>query len=229
MNADDADFIALSVEISRRLVCSLTAGADSDNNSFRVGCAAVIENMMFAPRDFSHVRHNAFDNVGKFIVIVIDGLANLEINVGISGGAAHNWMVGIERVSAEFINRVIVQNLGEVGIINHFYLLNFMRRSEAVEEVNKGNSTLNRRQMRHSRQVHNFLNARFGEHSATCLPRRHNVLMVTKNAECRSRQRPRRYMKDARQHFARDFVQIGNHEQKALRRGVSSGQSSRLQ
>ena len=95
MHADHADFFAASVEVSRRLFGSLATGTDSDNDSFGVGRTEIIENVMFASRNFRHVRHNFFDNVGQVFVSVVDRFANLEVNVGICRRAANDGMIRI--------------------------------------------------------------------------------------------------------------------------------------
>ena len=95
MHADHADFIAASIEVSRRLVSRLTARTYRNDDSFGVGCPAVVEDMMNAPRYLAELSHSLFHEVGQGVVVVIDSLADLEVNVGIGRRAAHNWMVGI--------------------------------------------------------------------------------------------------------------------------------------
>lgn len=83
--------------------------------------------------------------------------------------------------------------------------------------------------MRDRRQVHDFLHALFAKHRATGRPRRHHVLMIAENTQTVRRERPRRHVQYGRQQFARHFIQIRNHQQKALRSRVCRRQRARLQ
>ena len=229
MNVDHANLLAARVEIIRRLERRLAHRADRYDNPLRVGRAVIVEQMMLAPRDLRHVRHRRLNDIGQLIIIPIDCLAHLEINVGIGRRAANDGMIGIERAPTERVNRIVVDNLCKVGVIDRLDLLNLMRSSEAVEEIDERYAPLDRRQVSHRRQIHDFLHTRLGKHRATRLACRHHVLVIAENVQCRSRQRPRAHVKHARQHFARYFIQVRDHQQKTLRRGVSRRQRAGLQ
>ena len=108
MHAYNAGFFTLLVEILRRLDCRLATRADCNNDPIRIGRAVIIEKMMFASGELCDVRHCLLDNIRQLIVILIDGLADLEIHVGIGCGAANDGMIRIERAAAEGIDRIVI-------------------------------------------------------------------------------------------------------------------------
>ena len=229
VDADDANFFAVPVEIINGFLHSLADGTDSDNNAVGVGRAVIIEDVVNSAGDFGNVRHSFFDDVGQGVIIFVDGLADLEVNVWVGSGAANDGMVGIESAAAEIIYRVEVGDFRKVGVVDCFDFLNFVGSAEAVEEINEGNPAVDSGEVSDGGKVHDFLNGGFSEHSAAGLTRRHNVLVVAENVEGGSCQRAGRDVENARQEFTGDFVEIWNHEQEALRRGVGCGESAGLE
>ena len=60
-------------------------------------------------------------------------------------------------------------------------------------------------------EVHYLLHAAFGEQCESRLAGRHNVLMITENAQGVGGNRPGAHMKYAGKQLSGNFVHIGNH------------------
>ena len=78
-------------------------------------------------------------------------------------------MVRVERVLAECVNGVHIHHIFQVFIIPCLNLLDLVRCTETVEEVDKWNLSFNCSKVGNRCQVHNFLYAGFTEHGTACL------------------------------------------------------------
>ncbi len=189
----------------------------------------VIKQVIFPPGQRGDLRHIAFHQIGQCEVEAVTRLPLLEVDIRILRGAADHRMIRVQRLPTKALQRRPVQQRRQLLIRQHLNLLYFVRGAKAVEEVDKRDPPGDRRQVRHRRQVHHLLNVILYQHGAAGLAYRHHVLVVAKNIQRIGRQRPRADVKNTRQQFTGNFVQIGDHQQQPLRRGVGGGERSRLQ
>jgi len=85
------------------------------------------------------------------------------------------------------------------------------------------------RKVRHRAEVHNLLRGRGSEHRKAGAAHAHHVAVVSENGQRMRGQRACGNMEHARQHFTRDFIHVGDHQQKSLRGGVGGGQRAGLE
>ena len=138
-------------------------------------------------------------------------------------------MIRIERTTTERLNGIPVKDLREVCIVHDLDLLDLMRGTESVKEVDERHTSLDGDEMRYRREIHDLLHTRLGEHGDTRLTCCHDVLMVAEDIQRGRGNGTRTDMEHARQQFTCDFIHIGNHQQKSLRRRVGRRQCTRLQ
>ena len=67
-------------------------------------------------------------------------------------------MFRIKRSVSEVLDRFPVCHVFQILIVHDFDLLNFVRSSEAVEEMYERNSAFDRCEMSNAGQIHDFLN-----------------------------------------------------------------------
>ncbi len=184
---------------------------------------------------FGNDVHHLLNDGGGSCVITVGGFSVLEVGVAVLRSTLLNGMLGVERAGLE------VRNVGGnayfvadgayfgviIGFVPNVYFGNFVARSEAVEEVYKGNLRTERGEMSDESKVHNFLNGAVANHSKARLAASHNVRMVAENVKGVSSQSARRNMHNHGHKLAGYFVHIGNHQEQALRRGVRAGKRAR--
>lgn len=176
--------------------------------------------MILAARDLADFAKVAFHNVGNRFIVFVDGFAGLEIDIRVLRRAADDRIVRIQRALAEFADRVPIDEFFVVFVVEDFDFLDFMGRTEAVEEIQERDPRLDGRHVGHAGQVHDFLYAARSEQGEPGLPGSHDVLMVAENVQRARRQGAGRYIEDARQQFAGNLIHIGNHEQQSLGRRI---------
>ena len=132
----------MSVHIINNFLCNVAYGAHSDDNSVCIGCAVVVEELIVCAELFVDLAHIFFNDSGESIVIFVASLSVLEEDIAVFCRAAENGMFGVERTCAESRKRVLVYHGFEVVKIPCFYLLNFVRCSETVKEVEERYSAL---------------------------------------------------------------------------------------
>ena len=138
-------------------------------------------------------------------------------------------MVRVQRTVFEFFYRIHVQHVAQVFVIPDLDLLDLMRGTETVEEMQERYAAFDRGQMRYSAQVHNLLRVLRAEHRETGLTAGVYVGMITVNVQRVGSYAASGYVDHAGQQLTGDFIHVGDHQQKALRSGKGSGQSAALQ
>ena len=138
-------------------------------------------------------------------------------------------MIRIQCTVTEFVKSLRIKQRTEVFIIHDLDLLNLMRRAEAVEEVDERNAPLDGNEMCNRREIHDFLNTCFSEHSAACLTASHDVLMVAKDVQGVRCKRTSTDVEDARKKLTGNLVEVRDHQKKTLRSRVRRRERTGLQ
>ena len=138
-------------------------------------------------------------------------------------------MIRIERTAAERLNGIPVKDLREVGVVHNLDLLDLMRGTESVKEVDERHTSLDGDEMRYRREIHDLLHTRLGEHGDTRLTCCHDILMVAEDIQRGRRNGACADMEHTRQEFARNLIHIRNHEQKPLRCRIGRRQCTCLE
>lgn len=180
-----------------------------DDDHVGVLRSVIVEQMVLAARDLADLAEVVFHDVWYGFIIFVDGFAGLEIDIRVLRRAADDGVVRIQRALTEGLDGFPVEQFRVIRIIKDFDLLDFVGCTEPVEEVQEGHAGLDGGQMCHAGQVHDFLHAAGSQHGETGLAAGHDVLMVAENVQRARRQGAGRYVEDARQQFAGDFIHIG--------------------
>ena len=224
-----ARLLAFGIQVIDRLLQRFGHRTHGDHHAVGIRSAVVGKRFIGAARDLGYFLHRLGYHVGNRIVELVRRLAGLEVNIGILGRAARNGMRRVERSGTERLQRVEVEHRGQGRFVDQLDLLDLVRSTESVEEMEERNACLERHDMRDTCQVHHLLHGRGGEHCEAGLTRGHHVLMVAEDRKRLGRQRTRRYVEYAGQQLAGDLVHIGNHQQQALRCRKSRSQRTALQ
>ncbi len=225
VDAHQADFFALGNEVLHGFFDDFAGRAHADDDAVGIGSTGVLEKMMPAACDFSHLFHVCFHDGRNVIMEGIAGLDVLEVNVGVLGGAADVGMAGAHCTFAEIGNGFVGGDFLDVLVVDDFDFLDFVRSPEAVEEVEDGNAGLKGGKVGNQGQIHTFLDRTGAEHGEAGLPAGHNVLVVTEDGQGMAGQGTGGNMEDAGQKLAGDLVHVGDHQEQAL--GGSVGGSQR--
>ena len=84
-------------------------------------------------------------------------------------------MLRIERTLSERVNSVHIAHFLKILVIPYLNLLDLVRGTETVKEIDERNSALNRGKVSYRTQVHNFLRVGLCEHRETGLTAGVNV------------------------------------------------------
>ena len=181
------------------------------------GADVVVEFVCAAGELLEHVHVLLDDRRGCFVVLVA-GLAALEVHVGVLGGTAHHRVLRIEGAAAEIGDVVVVDHLADHVIPDLVDLLHFVGGAEAVEEVEERNLRFKRCGMGDHRHIVGFLHRVGAEHRETGLAAGHHVAVVAENAETLTCEGARGDVEHGRRKLTRDLVHVGDHEEETLRR-----------
>jgi hypothetical protein len=228
-NFQQPDFFTVCVEMVHGFVGDFCAGPHHDDYAFGVGSANIFEQLVAAPDDLGEFIHHGLHFGGGGVVVGVGGLANLEEDIGILGGAAQHGMIGGERALAMLDDAVHVDQGAHVVFIQHFNLIDFVRGAETVEEVQEGNSGFERGGMGDQGKIHGFLNGIRAEHSPSGGAAEHDVGVVAEDGEGVRCDGARGHVEGRRSKFAGDLVHVGDHQEQSLGSGEGSGKRSGLQ
>ena len=225
----EADLLAVRVEVVDDFLGHVADGAHGDDDTVSIRGAIVVEQLVVGADLGIDLAHVLLDQIRHGVIIFIGRLTVLEEDIAVFVAAAHLRMLRVQAALTEGIDRIHVHHLGQIVIIPDGDLLDLMRGTEAVKEVQERDAALDGGQMRHGGQIHNFLHIALGEHGKTGLAAGHNVGLITEDGQRVRRERARRHMEHGREQFAGHLVHIRDHEQQALRGGVRRGQGAGIQ
>ena len=229
MNYEHANLSAFSVKLLYNSADGFRSRAHDDDDILCILCAIIVEQVIFTTGQLADFAHVVLYDFRQSIIIGVNSLASLEVNIWVLCSAADNRIIRVQATFTEGINCVLIEQLFQISIIHNLNLLDFVRGTEAVEEVQERNTALDSTQMCHACQVHNLLYAALSQQSKAGLTCSHNVLVVTKDRQRACCQRTCRNVEYSRQQLASHFIHIRNHQEQALRCGISSSQRTCLQ
>ena len=221
---DEADLVALFVHAVDGLFHRVGAAAHDDGDVFRIGSAAVIEQMVAAAGQLVHLFHHLFDDGRGGVVVLVGRLAVLEVGIAVLRGALLDGVFGVEGAALEVLDVLHVDERLHFVIVDDVDLRDLVRGAEAVKEVQERHLCLQRGQVRDEREVHDLLNRAGSEHRKAGLAAGHYVLMVAEDVQRMSGDRARADVENGREQLAGDLVHVGDHEQEALARRVCRGE-----
>ena len=175
---------AIGNEVVDSFAGSFCYRTHGDDNAFCIFCTIVIEQTVLAACDFGNLVHVFLNDSRNCFIVVVARFTVLEEVVRIFGHTTGNRVHRVQCTCAEFSQSFLVDKRSEVFVLQHFNLLDFVRSTETVEEVDKRNTALDSSQVSYTGQVHNFLYRAFGQHGKTGLTGRHYVLVVTEDTQC---------------------------------------------
>ena len=185
--------------------------------------------MIFTTGDFGDFGHVVFYDFGNSFVVLVASFAVLEEDVAVFSHATGNGRIGSECAGTKIGKRFLVEKGSEIFLLEGFDFLYFMRSTEAVEEIDERNARFNCREVCHTCKVHHFLNGTFGQHCEASLTDRHHVLMVTEDRKRMRSNCSSRHMENRRKKLTGDFIHVRDHQEEALRSGISCSESSGLE
>ena len=158
-------------------------GAHGDHDVFGVGRAVVVEKVVLAAGHGRDLVHAGLHDTGQCVVERVVRLAHLEEDVRVLHGRAEHRVFRVQRVGAERLELLHVDERLQVGVVDGFDLAEFVRGAEPVEEMQERDQALDRGEVRHGRQVHHFLRVRAGQHRESGLAAVHHVRMVAEDRQ----------------------------------------------
>ena len=229
MHVQQADLLALSIQVIHNLLRRLADGAHRDDHAIGILRAIVVEQVMLTARDLCEISHGLLDELRNGLVVFIDGLALLEVDIRVLRRAADDRMIRVQCAAAERLDRIPVEQLAEVIVVDELDLLDLVGRAEAIEEVDERHAALDGHEMRDGGEVHDLLHAGLGQHRAPRLAGSHDILMVTEDIQARCSQRTCGDVEHARQQLASNLIQVRDQQQETLRCRVGRRQRASLQ
>ena len=162
---DHADLFALGDQMLHGFMRGFAAGTHQHDHALRVLRADVIEQIIVAAGLRGEFVHDFLDDVGTGGIKTVRRLAALEKHVGILRRAAQHRLVRRHGARAMLGDQLVVNQRAHHRFVEQFNLGNFVRRAEAVEEMNERQPRPQRRRLRNQREIHRLLHR---GRAATC-------------------------------------------------------------
>ena len=229
VDVDAADFFAFFDHHLDRFFDGLGTAAHSDEDEFCIRCSRVVEEVVFAARDFADLLHVAFSDIRDAVIELVQRFAVLHKRFSRFAERDGFRIVRVHAAFAEGADGVHIEEGTQFFIRQDFDFLDFVRRTEAVEEVDDWDTAGNSRCMDDSRQVHDFLDARFAHHADARAAHGHGIVVTGKNRITVGGDRTGGDVEDARQEFTGDLEHIAEHDHHALGRRERRRQGARVQ
>jgi len=229
VNCYQTYFFALGTQVVDNFTDSFGYRTHGDDDTVGFGVTIVIEQTVIAASDFADLLHVVFHDGRNGFVEAVARFTMLEEVVGVFSHTTGNRSHGVHGAATEFGQSFLVDQRSEVFVVQLFDLLDFVRSTETVEEVDERYTCLQSRQVGNTGEVHHFLYRAFGQHGEACLAARHNILVVAEDTQSVAGQCTCRYVEYAGQVFTGNLVHIGDHQQQTLGSSVGGSQRTCLQ
>ncbi len=221
---DQAEFSAFGVQEVDGFFDGFAAGAHGDDDLVRIRGADVIEQVQLAAGLGGDDIHVFLHDAGDGVIQQVGGFAALEVDVGVLGG--HLGVGGFRTESAvtETFDMLHIDHFFHFAVVEDFNLLDFVGSTESVEVAEERDVTFERGEVGDKRQVVGFLNRRCGSHGETGAAAGHHIGVVAEDRQRLGGQCAGGHVEHGREHFTGDLVHVRDHQQQALRGGVSGGE-----
>ena len=120
-----------------RFLGGFTTGTHQHDDVFGIRRTVVVEQFIFTASLLAKFIHDLLHDVGAGGVKAVGRLATLKKRVGILRGAAQNRLIRRHGAGANFRDDFVIDQRAQNGLIQHFNLGNFVRRAEAIEEMDE--------------------------------------------------------------------------------------------
>ena len=225
-DGENTNLVADGVEVINGLFCGAADRTHSNDDILCIGCTVVIKRLVVGAALGIDLIHSLFNNIYHALIVEVACFSVLEEDFGRFGRTAAERVSRIVCVCAEALNSVPIHHFLQIIVIPGFNFLDFVAGAETVKEVHDRQAALNSGKVGNCGQVHNFLRSAGSQHGKACGAAGHNVRVITKDGQSVRCQRTGCNMNNTGQHLACNLVQVGNHQQKTLRSGKGSGQST---
>ena len=229
VHVDHADLFALRGQVVDGLLGGLRDRAHDDDDVLGIRSAVVVIEMVIAAGELVDLLHVVLDRSRDGGYLFVARLAALEEDIRVDRGAAGGGVLRVERVLAERLERIHIDQRAQILVIERLNLLDLVRGAEAVEEMQHRHAAVDGGQVRDRAQIHDLLRRRGRQQREAGIAHAHNVRMVAEDGQRMCGQGARGDVEHARQHLACDLIHIRDHEEQALRGGVGGGQRAGLQ
>jgi len=225
-NLNKADLFALRHHIIDNFLCNVTNRAHSNDNSVCLGMTVVVEELVVGTDLLVYLVHIFLDDLGELLIVTVASLSVLEEDIAVFSRSSEHGMLGVYCSCAECGNSVLIDHFIELFVIPNLDLLDLVRGTEAIEEVENGNSALDGCKMSNRAKIHNLLRVGLGKHCITGLTASIYVRMVTENIKSVGSNTTCTYVDDVGEKLTCDLVHIGDHQKKTLRSSEGGGKST---
>ena len=137
---NNTHLLALSSEVVDALFEGLGDRTHSHDYVLSIGRTVVGEGCIVATSDSRNFLHCLSHCIGHCIVELVGSLTSLEVDIGVLCSTTGYGVLGVERTCTELSKSSLVEEGLQVRHLHKLYLLNLVRGTETIEEVEEGDA-----------------------------------------------------------------------------------------
>ena len=137
----------MGVQVVNDFLGHVVDGAHGHDHAVSILGAVVVEQLVVGAQLLVDLGHVLLHHCGQGVVVLVAGLTMLEEDVVVLVGTTHGGTLGVQGVGTEGVDSIHVDHFLQVLVIPDGNLLDLVRGTETVEEVDEGNTALDSGQM----------------------------------------------------------------------------------
>jgi hypothetical protein len=180
---DQAHLIAARDQMLHRLLGGAEPRTHEQQDPLRVRGADILEGPVVAAGEGGEAVHDPLDDGRQGLIVGVDGLASLEVNVGVLGGAAQDRMIRVQGPLPVGPHQVVVDQGADRLDGQAFDLIDLVGGAETVKKVDEGHPSRQGRRLGDEGEVHDLLHRGRAEHGKAGGPAGHDVGVIAEDGE----------------------------------------------
>ena len=154
---DNADLLTLLSKVIDGLLDGIVYGTHRNDDVISICCTVVVEELVICTDLRIHLIHVLLNDCRKCIVVRVGSLTSLEEDIRVLSRSSLNRVVRVKSLRSELVYILPVNHISEILVIPLLDLLDLVRGTETIKEVNERNVALQSCKVSYRSKVHNFL------------------------------------------------------------------------
>ena len=215
-NLYNTNLLACCHQVIDGLFNCITDRTHCDDNLLSISSSVVVEELVIGTDLSVYLIHVLLYDSRHSVIVRVDCFSCLEEDIRVLSRTSLTRMVRIQALISPCLDCIEICHFFQIFVIPCLNLLDLMRSTETVEEVDERKTSLDCGKMSNRSQVHYFLHAGLAEHACSGLTTGIYIGMISEDGKCMACKCTCGNVEYARKSLTCYFVEVRDHQKQTL-------------